>query len=225
MRIADMNWMQVESYLRADDRVVLPLGSVEQHAALSLATDALLAERVAVEAAEPLGVPVYPVLAFGVAPYFMAYPGTVTLRPGTYAGVVRDLMDSLAGNVQDAGGTIRDASSALQGTLGRLDSATAGGRLDRIFTDAETSASNLAAVTAEWRDAGRRMTETLDRADSTLAQAGEALGRVNEGEGTLGRLTSDVVLYENTAATLEELRSLLDDLKTNPGKYFHFSVF
>lgn len=96
MRIADMNWMQVESYLKTDDRVVLPLGSVEQHATLSLATDALLAERVAVEAAEPLGVPVYPALAFGVAPYFMAYPGTVTLRPRTYAGVIRDLMDSLA---------------------------------------------------------------------------------------------------------------------------------
>ena len=32
-----MNWMQVETYLRADDRVVLPIGSTEQHAYLSLA--------------------------------------------------------------------------------------------------------------------------------------------------------------------------------------------
>ncbi len=48
-----MNWMQVEEHLQRDDRVVLPLGSTEQHAYLSLATDSILAERVAVEAAEP----------------------------------------------------------------------------------------------------------------------------------------------------------------------------
>ncbi len=58
MRIAEMNLMQVEQALRGDDRCVLPIGSVEQHACLSLATDAVLAERVAAEAAGPLGVPV-----------------------------------------------------------------------------------------------------------------------------------------------------------------------
>ena len=35
MRISDMNWMQVEAYLKADDRCILPLGSTEQHAQLS----------------------------------------------------------------------------------------------------------------------------------------------------------------------------------------------
>ena len=34
MRIADMNWMQVEEYLRRDDRAVLPLGSTEQQITL-----------------------------------------------------------------------------------------------------------------------------------------------------------------------------------------------
>src|SRR5260370_14860785 len=56
-------------------RSVLPVGSTEQHGYLSLGTDALLAERVSVEAAEPLGVPVLPVLPFGMAPYFTEYPG------------------------------------------------------------------------------------------------------------------------------------------------------
>ena len=54
MRIYQRNWMQVEANLRHEDRAVLPLGSTEQHAHLSLGTDAILAERVAVEAAEPL---------------------------------------------------------------------------------------------------------------------------------------------------------------------------
>ena len=77
MKISDMNWQQVEDYLRHDDRAVVPLGSTEQHCRLSLSVDSILAERVALEAAEPLNVPVFPVLAYGITPYFMAYPGTV----------------------------------------------------------------------------------------------------------------------------------------------------
>lgn len=92
MHIKDMTWMQVEEYLTHDDRCVLPLGSTEQHAYLSLAVDAILAEKVAADAAEPLGVPVFPVLSYGITPYFMAYPGTVTLSPGTYERVVAELL-------------------------------------------------------------------------------------------------------------------------------------
>ncbi|GAA4556865.1 creatininase family protein [Planotetraspora kaengkrachanensis] len=96
MRVFDSNWMQIADYLRRDDRIVLPVGSTEQHGYLSLGTDALLAERVSVEAAEPLGVPVLPVLPFGMAPYFTEYPGTMSLRISTYIEVVRDLLDCLA---------------------------------------------------------------------------------------------------------------------------------
>jgi creatinine amidohydrolase len=95
MKIAEMNWGQVEKYLRSDDRCALPLGSVEQHAHLSLAVDAILSERVAAEAAAPLGVPVYPAVAYGLTPYFLAFPGTVSLRLATYVALVRDILDSL----------------------------------------------------------------------------------------------------------------------------------
>lgn len=97
MRIADMNWMQVEKYLDRDDRAVVPLGSTEQHAFLSLAVDALIPERLAAEVAEPLGVPVFPVMPYGLSPYFSAFPGTVTLRLETYVRFIRDILDSLSG--------------------------------------------------------------------------------------------------------------------------------
>jgi len=96
MRIADMNWQQVEEYLARDDRAVVPLGSTEQHAYLSLCVDSILSERVAVEAAEPLGVPVFPVLAYGITPHFRGYPGSITLRVATYMRIMRDMLDSLA---------------------------------------------------------------------------------------------------------------------------------
>ena len=95
MRARELNWMQVEEYLARDDRVVLPIGSTEQHGYLSLETDNILAERVSAEGAEPLGMLVLPVLAYGLTPSFSAYPGSPTLRLDTFLAVVRDLLDSL----------------------------------------------------------------------------------------------------------------------------------
>jgi creatinine amidohydrolase len=95
MRIAQMNWMQVEELVRRDDRCVLPIGSVEQHAYLSLCVDMILAEKVAVDACEPLGVPVYPALPFGTTPYFSDFPGTVSLRLSTYIALMEDVLESL----------------------------------------------------------------------------------------------------------------------------------
>ena len=96
MRISDMNWMMVEEYLKRDDRCVLPLGSTEQHAYLSLSVDSILAEQIAVEAAEPLGVPVFPVVPYGITPHFRAFPGSITLRVDTYLRVVGDILDAMA---------------------------------------------------------------------------------------------------------------------------------
>lgn len=93
--IAQMNWMQVEEFLKSDDRCVLPLGSTEQHGYLSLCVDNILPEKLASDAAAPLGIPVFPVQPYGLTPYFRGYPGSMTLRLGTYIAVVRDLLDSL----------------------------------------------------------------------------------------------------------------------------------
>jgi creatinine amidohydrolase len=91
-----MNWMQVEEYLRHDNRAILPLGSTEQHGYLRLTVDCILPERVAAEAAEPLGVPVFPVVAYGVTPYFRKYPGSISLRVETHLRMVRDILDGMA---------------------------------------------------------------------------------------------------------------------------------
>src|SRR5215510_6634411 len=96
VRIRDLNWMQLEEYLRGDDRIVLPVGSTEQHAYLSLETDNVLAERASVEGAEPLGIPVLPVLPYGVTG-FTAYPGSPTLQESTLVAVLSDVVESLTG--------------------------------------------------------------------------------------------------------------------------------
>ncbi len=95
MKIDACHWRRIEEFLASDDRCVIPLGCTEQHAFLSLATDSILAERVAVEAADPIGVPVFPVLAYGITPSFAAYPGTVSLRVETYGRILQDLLSTL----------------------------------------------------------------------------------------------------------------------------------
>ena len=95
MRVANMNWMQVEERVRVDDRCVLPIGSVEQHGYLSLCVDMILAERVSVDAAEPLSVPVFPVVPYGVTPSFVDFPGTVSLKLTTYVALIGDVLESL----------------------------------------------------------------------------------------------------------------------------------
>src|SRR3954452_593912 len=95
MRVVDCNWMQLEAYLETDDRIVLPLGSVEQHAYLSLGVDVILSQRVAEEAAEPLGVPVMPSLPYGITPYFGAYPGSPSVSAETYGALLCDVVGSL----------------------------------------------------------------------------------------------------------------------------------
>lgn len=126
MRACDLNWMQVEEYLARDDRVVLPIGSTEQHAYLSLGTDSILAERVSVEAAAPLGVLVMPAMPFGIAPGFAAFPGTVSLTVETLAAVLHEVLETLYGQgfrrflvVNGHGGNIPVAEPLAEWATGR----------------------------------------------------------------------------------------------------------
>jgi creatinine amidohydrolase len=95
MKIAEMNWTDVEAAAARDPRCIVPIGSTEQHAQLSLCVDSILAEKVSLDAAEPLGLPVFPVMPYGLAPYFTAYPGTVSLRVETLLAVMRDVLASV----------------------------------------------------------------------------------------------------------------------------------
>jgi creatinine amidohydrolase len=95
MRFEEMNWMDVENYLRVDDRIMVILGSTEQHGYLSLLTDVKIPNALADAASQQTGVVTAPPLNFGVSPYFLAYPGTISLRTDTLLNVVEDMVTSL----------------------------------------------------------------------------------------------------------------------------------
>lgn len=95
MNFGEQNWQQIETYLTQDDRVMVILGACEQHSTLSLLTDSKIPLELAEAASQKTGVPVAPPLHFGVSPYFLSYPGTISLRAKTYIDVVEDMMRSL----------------------------------------------------------------------------------------------------------------------------------
>jgi creatinine amidohydrolase len=97
MRLSDLNWFDVQSYLESDDRIMLVIGSCEQHAYLSLLTDVKIPLALADSASQNTGVLVAPPLNFGASPYFLDYPGTISLRIATLLEVVEDLVRSLYG--------------------------------------------------------------------------------------------------------------------------------
>jgi len=70
MRIEDLNWMDVENYLKQDDRLILVIGACEQHGYLSLLTDIRIPLALADAASQQAGVLVAPPLNYGASPYF-----------------------------------------------------------------------------------------------------------------------------------------------------------
>ena len=95
MRLEELNWMDVEGYLKTDDRIMVILGACEQHAYLSLSTDVKIPMAIADAVSRETGVLVAPPVNFGVSPYFLDYPGTISLRVTTLLDIVEDLIRSL----------------------------------------------------------------------------------------------------------------------------------
>jgi creatinine amidohydrolase len=98
MRLEDMNWFDVESYLKQDDRLMLVLGACEQHGYLSLLTDVKIPLALADAASKETGVLIAPALNFGVSPYHLGYPGTISLRVTTLLEIVEDMVQSMFGH-------------------------------------------------------------------------------------------------------------------------------
>ncbi len=97
MRLDELNWMDVESYLQQDDRLMLVVGSCEQHGYLSLLSDVKIPLAIADAVSQGSGVLVAPPINFGSSPYFLAYPGTISLRLSTLMDVLEDVVRSLHG--------------------------------------------------------------------------------------------------------------------------------
>ena len=96
MELAKSTWKQVEEYLKSSRKVIIPIGSTEQHGPTGIfCTDYVIPERIAIAAGERTVTLVTPVIAFGMSNHHLAFSGTVSLNPSTLMKVVEDVVGSL----------------------------------------------------------------------------------------------------------------------------------
>ena len=67
--------------------------------------------------------------------------------------------------------------------------------------------------------------EIVRKAEDAVTNFNELSKRINSTDGSIGKLINDNKLYNNIEAATKELEQLLRDLKLNPKRYVHFSVF
>jgi len=73
--------------------------------------------------------------------------------------------------------------------------------------------------------AAENMDVLVSRLDSLRAQIHNVAAQVDRGEGTVGKLVQDEQLYAELNSSVQSLKSLIEDIKAHPKKYFKFSVF
>jgi len=146
-----------------------------------------------------------------------------------FASIQNLLSDS---NVAGAG----EAITQLREVLRDLSEITEGQAAEvRSLTESlKRSAANVEGITGaeEWARTLALAEVTLANLDRTSAGINETVtslnvivARMERGEGTLGRLSTDETLYETLDAAAQSLRELLDDVKANPGRYLKLELF
>lgn len=104
--------------------------------------------------------------------------------------------------------------SHLNGITANLDKN--GQKIDNILTNFSNLSDTLAKA---------KLKEAIANADKSLIELNTLLSKINQGQGTLGKLAKNDSLYTNLNKSSEDLDKLLKDLRVNPERYIHFSVF
>lgn len=93
-----------------------------------------------------------------------------------------------------------------------------------------TTIDNLNETSLKIKDISSSMSEVdlnliLTNLDSTISNLNKITHKLNQGEGTIGKLLYDDVLFKNLDDATKNLEELIEDIKLNPKRYVHFSIF
>ncbi len=134
------------------------------------------------------------------------------------ASHARTSLDELQQILREQRGTLRELTASLRNTSASLDKATSGPELERTVKRMDELTARMDTTLA-----------TLDRSSKSLETV---LGRMDRGEGTLGKLSKDDALYDNAIEATKnlnkataEMQKLMADLQANPKKYINLKIF
>ena len=142
-------------------------------------------------------------------------------------------------NVNKSFNSIAATLASLEGTSKKVDGLVGveGKRISAILSNAESISANLknnnAKINAILNNintvtdqvAAANFKQTIDNANKAVADLQGIVTKVNDGQGTLGLLVNDTKMYDNLNNASKNLDNLIIDLKENPKRYVHFSVF
>ena len=155
------------------------------------------------------------------------------------ASINRIMNPNFERNVDRSFESIANSLQTLEGTTKKIDNLVAGqtGHINGILTNAEAVSLNLknttnglTGVTANFQRfsgdlANSNIKQTLDNANKAVADLQQVMNKINSNNGTLGLLMRDDSLYRNLQYASENLDALFIDIKANPKRYVHFSLF
>ena len=103
-------------------------------------------------------------------------------------------------------------------------------KLDQLLADLNNPETGIAALVAKMNQVADtvnslEMDALMTSTKQTIDELGETIRQINEGDGNLNRLLKDDELYNNMTKTMEDLDKLFIDMRENPKRYVHFSVF
>ncbi len=96
-------------------------------------------------------------------------------------------------------------------------------RVPSIVDNADSAIASVRSIAADIDRAD--LAATVQRLDSTIENVNLAVSDIRSDSGTIGLLLHDQSLYRNIDATVVSVDSLVVDLKANPKRYVHFSLF
>jgi phospholipid/cholesterol/gamma-HCH transport system substrate-binding protein len=115
---------------------------------------------------------------------------------------------------------VQENRAALRSTLRDFAAAAQSARGLTAEREAE-----LGTAVDHFVSAAAKMDRLADRLDSLRASIASVAGKVDRGEGTLGKLVNDERLYTDLHGAVEEFRKLVADVKANPKKYLKVEIF
>jgi phospholipid/cholesterol/gamma-HCH transport system substrate-binding protein len=132
---------------------------------------------------------------------------------------LRQLLSTLTQTARNLQTMTEGEDAALRATVRNLEAISAD--LERFTgTDTDTlEANNMGKTMARLNRSITRLDTTLARLESTTANLSEVSRKMNEGEGTIGRLVNDDGLYMKLDSAATEANGLLRDLRDDPSRY------
>ncbi len=128
-------------------------------------------------------------------------------------------------NLKEAIVSLNKTMKSFEGASSDLNSLLSENKpkLDSTFSYLETTTSNLASFSDSLAQVDIKAMAT--NLEATLESFDAIMKKIDNGEGSIGKLVNDEKLYNNLEAASKELEELLRDLKENPKRYVHISVF